>query len=152
MSVYFLIYFKSVHNKRYLLFHIKNCICLENVYVQKCLNFIKFSLKWRWCWCWMRTSQTFLTWPAVARPEALGRMRNRWTAQSTADGPLSKPPNAQIETCKKQGTGSTLPNSIQESKKKNWSPHLTQHQEISAPHEQMNVFKTLVYLAKITAT
>lgn len=86
-----------------------------------------------------------------------GRTRNRWTAQTTADGPLSKPPNAQIETCKKQGIGSTLPNSIQESKKKNppkidWSPHLTQHQEISAPHEQMNVFKTLVYLAKITAT
>lgn len=45
MSVYFPISFKSVHNKRYLLFHIKNCICLENVYVQKCLNFIKFSLK-----------------------------------------------------------------------------------------------------------
>lgn len=40
-SVYFLNYFKSVHNKRYLLFHIKNCICLEML---KCLCSEMFKL------------------------------------------------------------------------------------------------------------
>lgn len=40
-SVYFRNYFKSVHNKRYLLFHIKNCICLE---MFKCLCSEMFKL------------------------------------------------------------------------------------------------------------
>lgn len=40
-SVYFLNYFKSVHNKRYLLFHIKKCICLE---MFKCLCSEMFKL------------------------------------------------------------------------------------------------------------
>lgn len=40
-SVYFLNYFKSVHNKRYLLFHINNCICLEML---KCLCSEMFKL------------------------------------------------------------------------------------------------------------
>lgn len=89
--------------------------------------------------------------PAGHRPEKLGVRSLLVAARAPSEhcqGTLkqgTKPPNAQIGTCNKQGVGSTLPDSIQESKRTRLKQP-SAPQQMSAPHEQGNVIKTLLRL------